>query len=281
MGSEKPQRSDISDKLLNVDRRIVYVAIVVLIVVPLLHPIGLPITVDRMTQDYYNTIESLRPGAVALLNVDIEAGQIGEQVPGTIAMVQHLFDKSVKFIQIAFNRADSQIVFENNVLPKVDKHDKKYGVDWVNIGYVEGKETAKSAFAANFLFPNKDAYGNLLKDLPLMSQVKSAKDIDLLIVVGTTSVYEDLRQVSVPYGTRTIVQSMSMGVPDLLPYYPNTIAGIVSGLMGTAQYEFLRRKPGLAIRGQDAISATHIFLLALVVLTNAAYVIKRGKRERT
>jgi len=272
--------TSIASKILNIDRRIIWVTCIALIVWPLVSPIGLPMKVDEITRKYYDAIESLPPGSIVLASIDIEAGLVGENGAQCTDTLQHLFDKDIKFIQICFYRADGAILFENLWLPKVDQRDKVYGVDWVNIGYIEGHETAMTAFAADFSYPVKDYYGNMLEGLQLMTEVKSMDDVDLYIDIAAGDCDQALRQFATPYDVPAITGAMAMGVPDMIMYMEaGIVTGILGGLPGAAQYELLLNKPGAAIRGMDALSVVHIFLLCLVIITNLAYFSLRSKGE--
>lgn len=278
MTAEKPT---LMDRILNIDRRIMYVMVVALMVWPMLYPFGLPIRIDKTTVAYYQGIESLPSGSHVLASLDIEAGLWGELGPSVTDTLQHLFDKDIKFIQICFYRADGQVVFQSMALPKVDQHNKKYGVDWVNMGFVAGGETAMSAFGADFSYPAKDAYGNLLSDLPLMKEMKSMRDVKLYVDVGAGDTVQALRQLAVPYKVPTVQGPMATAIPDMINYMnAGILSGILGGLPGAAQYEYLRQKPGIAIRGMDALSTTHIFLVLLVLITNIVYAATR-RREKT
>ena len=122
------------EKLLNVDRRIIWIIVVVLLSYPIVKPIGLPISIDQVSKEYRDTIENLPPGSIVLACIDMEAGLWGELGPQAITTTQHLFDKEgITFIQVDFYRADAQVIFNTMVLPKVNQRNKVYGVDWVNI----------------------------------------------------------------------------------------------------------------------------------------------------
>ena len=267
-----------AEKILNLDRRIVWAIFVILLAVPLAYPIGLPLKVDKITQEYYDVIENLEPGAIVFCVIDLEAGLWGELGAQSITTTQHLFDmEGIYFIESLFYRADAQTVFETMILSEVDQKDKEYGKDWVNLGYIEGKETAMSAVGADFLYPGKDAYGNELSSLPLLQTVKSVDDVDLVLIIqGSGYNIASIRQFAVPYNKPSIMGTMSMGLPEILSYYDAGIVdGILSGLTGAAQYEFLRHTPGLAIRGMDAISLSHIFLIGLMLVVNILYISSR------
>lgn len=275
------EKKGVLGKILTIDRRIIWIIVIILMAWPLISPLGLPISVDTITMEYHDAIESLPPGSVVLASLDIESGLVGENGAQCSDTLQHLFDKDLKFIQVCFYRADGAILFENAWLPQVNQHDKAYGVDWVNMGYIEGHETAMSAFAANFLYPVRDFYGNDLKDLPLLKEVKSMEDVDLYIDIAAGDVDQALRQFATPYNVPAITGAMALGVPDMMIYRDaGIVVGILGGLPGAAQYEFIRKKPGLAIRGMDALSLTHVFLLCLIVLTNIVYVSMRVRGEK-
>ena len=65
-------------RILNLDRRILYLLTVVLMSWVLINPIGLPIQVDEINRNYYEIIESLPPGSIVFASLDIEAGMWGE-----------------------------------------------------------------------------------------------------------------------------------------------------------------------------------------------------------
>jgi hypothetical protein len=278
MTSQKP---GLLSRILNADRRVLYAITVVLLVIPLVRPLMLPLAIDSWTKGYYDTVQSLTPDSVVAWNDDIGFMVWGETGPIGVATLQHLFNKEgVKLIHFAFEKADAQIGFEALILPAVKPGDKKYGTDWVNLGFIPGGETAMSALAANFLYPNKDAYGNSLADLPLMKKVNSMKDVSLFIFSGgSPAIHMTMRQFVVPYNKPAIAGYVAVAQPDVVPYRGTVLRGELNGLTGAAQYEFLLGRPWRAMPAMDAVSSLHIFLLFLGVLVNAAYFLerKRGK----
>jgi hypothetical protein len=50
------------------------------------------------------------------------------------------------------------------------------------------------------------------------------------------------------------------------------------GLTSSAEYELLLKKPGLAVAGVDAVSTSHLMVVALVILGNIAYFATRGSK---
>lgn len=263
--------------MLNIDRRIIWLTVVALTALPFLVPIGLPIGVEQITRDFYNVIEALPPGAKVVINCDIEAGNVAQYAGQGIATLGRLFEKDLKIIQIAFYRADCAVIFENVVLPAVDQGDSEYGVDWVNMGFLEGREAALAAFADNFMYPVNDHYGNSLEDLPLMEEMNSMDDVDLYVTIsGETAMA--IRQFIIPYEIPMLVTT---GVQHLVSLKPDLDAGLIQGALGgipgAAQYEFLLGNPGASIVKLDSLSLIHLFIIVLVVVTNIAHYLYADK----
>jgi hypothetical protein len=272
------EQRTIVDRLLDLDRRIIYAAVIICLAAPLIQPWGLPIAVSDITQDFYNEIEALQPGDVVVTAIDIESGMLGTQLPAAIVVAQHLWEKpGIRIIQVAFYRADGQINFETLVKPLVeDESLKKYGIDWVNVGYLEGKEAALAAFGSDLRYGGKDAYGNTLEGMAVWDGVDSLDDVDLLIQIGGMTL-EGLRQLAVPYNLRACYGVTALAIADWISYKQSgMVHGLINDLSGAAEYEFLVGKPGRAIVSSDAISLAHIFLLVIVIFANLLYLSQRG-----
>jgi hypothetical protein len=208
-------------------------------------------------------------------------GNQAELAPQSIAVTQHVFNlEGVRFIDVSFQGPSSQLIAETIIYPAVDTKGKEYGKDWVHIGYLAGGETAMATLAADLHYTGKDAYGTSLTSLPLMNEIKSMEDIDLVIMFAGAEFSWNLRQFAIPFNIPAVVGLLSLSYPDAVPFRASGhIVGTLNGMPGAAQYEFLVGKPGDAIASNDAISLTHYFLLVLVILGNIAYIAQRMTGE--
>jgi hypothetical protein len=280
MSNEKKQ-SGIA-KILTLDIRIVQIISIILMVIPLIMPFGLPIAIDPFTRSYYETIESLPTGSAVLFIADAVPSVWAEVGGQAIATLQHLIDSNCKIVVASVYQPESQTTFLSLVLTKVNQKDYEYGVDWVNFGYLEGKETAMSALAADFMYPGKDVYGNDVATLQLLEELKSIEDIDLVISVspGTGQNLMLVRQFSIPHEKPMLSGAVASVIPDLVPYMSAGFTrGLLAGMPGAAQYELLRNKPGIAIKGMDAISSVFIWMMGFSIVTNIVYIILRRRGE--
>jgi small basic protein len=262
------------------DKRWVYLVLLVLSIAPLLQPWGLPIRVTPRTQRYHELIESLPAGSPVLVQIGIEGGFWAEVGPQSLATFRHLVDKDLRFIVVSFYKPEGQSIFESMIRPVIDEERAKYGVEWVNLGYVEGREAAMSSISENLKYTVKDAYGAPLDPMPVMSGLQSAEDLSLFIGLGHT-LYE-IRQIAVPNKLPCLIGALSPSLSDYLPFEEaGVINGLLGGIIGAAEYEYLLEKPGRALAGMDVLSSCQLFLLGVLIIANVFYLYRRflSKKE--
>lgn len=265
-------------RLLNIDRRIVYLFLFAFISLPLLVPIGLPLTISPETRAIYDYIEKLPEGSVVVVSFDYSPSSYSEQHPQAVAVMNHLMRKpGIKIILVAF--WEQGPIMAEEILRTIDTHGKEYGKDFVHLGYVAGGETAMSAFAADIhkTFP-VDYRKNPIDSLPMMADIRSAKDISLLISIaaGSPGVPEFARQIQGPYKVPFAAGLVAISVPITMPYMQSgQMFGLMAGLRGAAEYEQLLNMKGKGSIGMDAISFSHIVVLAFILIANVAYLANR------
>jgi hypothetical protein len=279
------ERKGFWDRVQTIDHRILYAAVIIVIIIPLLHPLGLPITVTEATLKAYRAVdEYAKPGSVVIIAFEFIAGNWPEMGPIAVAMTQHVFNKpGVRIIILAMGRDEGPILAERT-LRYVDTKGKEYGKDYVNLGFFAGAEAAMAAFARDIPgLVKKDYYGTPIENLPVMSGLKDLRDIDLFICLwsGTPGWVEYLRQWQTPYGIPSVGGTLGIVGPGAQPYVAaGQLKGLVVGLRGGGEYEKLINKPGEATAGLDAISTTHVLIFLCVILGNIGYFASRGARRR-
>jgi hypothetical protein len=207
-----------------------------------------------------------------------------ELFPMTLATMHQLWSKNVKIIVVGF-WAEGPLVF-NQLLNQMDpkSYGKVYGVDWINLGYIPGGESAMRAFGDDMAKAVAKDYieGKNLKEFPIMTTINSAKDVNLIISIetGTPGLTEWLRQWQEPYKTKIVVGCIGVSAPGMAPFLQSgQLSALLPGLTSSAEYELLINRKGLAIAGVDAVSMSHILVVALVILGNIGYFVSRGKKS--
>ncbi|MGI6162838.1 MAG: hypothetical protein ACOYEQ_02790 [Bacillota bacterium] len=268
------------ENLLNIDRRWIYLTLFIVVSFPLLMPIGLPLTVTRETIKVHSYIEKLEPDSVVVLSFDYSPSSYAEQHPQAVAIMNHLMRvPGVKVICVAF--WEQGPIMCEELLDSLDTYGKKYGEDYVHLGFVAGGETAMSAFANDIhkTFP-VDYRKNPINEIPMMDNIRTAKDIDLLVSIaaGSPGVPEFIRQIQGPYGVPFAAGLVAISVPITMPYVQSQqMIGLLAGLRGAAEYEQLIDMKATATIGMDAISLSHVVVMVFIVIANLSYF--AGKRN--
>jgi hypothetical protein len=264
-------------------RRLMYLTVTILACIPLLTPIGLPVPINSWTMEAYDKIDSLEPGSKVVVSACIQIPAWPEIEGSTIAMLNHLFSKEgIKIVIVSFY-ADGPMAI-TLALKNIDTHGKEYGVDWVHLPFLSGAETALAGFASDIKEMTKeDFFGTPLTELPLMDDINTLEDFDFaqLFMVGMSpGIEEHLRQWILPYGIETGAAAVGIALPWVQHYYAEGFTkGYVASVRGGAEYERLIKMPGKATAMTESLSATHVFLIILIIAGNAKYFYDRSKGE--
>jgi len=259
-----------------------YYILILTIAVTFLVPFTLPISISPWTKDAYEFTEKLPPGSIILAPNVIEASCWGECGYGWIATWQHYFEKGFRVVALSLYK-DGPLLDER-VIDELKARGVKieYGVNYVNLGFIAG---INSAIAAMVEPPDgmhkvfkTDYFGNPIVDLPLMQEVKNINDVAM--ISHTTSGWgEDWIGLAViPYGAKYMYNIFGAGTPWLVNEYNLGLAlGGLGGLKGGAEYELLLNRPSSAIISMNAISTTHVLIVLLILFGNLVMIMTRGK----
>lgn len=270
---------NLMEKMQNVDTRIIYVVLLIVLSVPLLRPIGIPMQISPMTRAVYDIIEGLNPEKdVVLLSMDYSPGAGLDAEVCPVAVVEHLMQRGIKWIAISFGTTDGPMM-TNRIIADLEQRGYKYGEDFANLGYMAGEENAVRLFALDCLSVPTDVRGNKTSELPVMQGIKTIKDFAFVIQfsMGTPEMW--IRQVVDPMGVLFATGTVTVSVPSIVPYYNSgQVKGVMGGVSSAAQYELLCNKPGRGAAMMDAQSMGHLIIIFFIALGNIGYFMsKKGK----
>jgi hypothetical protein len=264
----------------NLDRRWIYLVLIVAIFIPLVKPIGMPISISSWTEAFYAEVDKLQAGDIAVLSVDYTPAGGPDVAPQAVAMFQHMMSKGVRVIGVSF-LADGPPLLQKILDPYMQSGEKEYGVDFVNLGFIPGVETAMSAFAADMKrAAPADFFGTPTASLPLMKDVNSMHDVALLadFATGMPGPAEVVRQIGQNYPVTVLCGVVTAMGPQTEPYYQSgQIKGLLSGLRSAAEYEVRNGTPGSAAAGMDAQSLGHMVIIVAIALGNLAHFLSARK----
>jgi hypothetical protein len=262
--------------------QLIYVLVMIVIVVPYLVPLPLPVPISERTREVYKYIEEVPPGGVVMMVFDLRAGLLGELWDGAVALARHVWSRPVKIVAICSD-PNGPIYYEQIVEQTIDKQEKKYGEDYVMLGYLVASLPAYAGLSKSMrsIF-TKDYYGNNLDSLKMMKTIDSYKDVNLIVAIDWGSSWIVLVQTwAGPYGTPYVGCWTGVTVAQIIAYYPHIVRGIIAGARGAAEYEALVGKPGGGLTNASVLSTTHVLILAVIAIGNIQYFYGKLKRKRS
>lgn len=268
-------------------RYILFTMVIASVAYTLTFPVKLPAPIDPRSQGFFNTIDTLTPNDVVLIIPDCGFIPFHVNTPGMRAVMSLITQKHASFVTIIFavTAEVGMKQFYTNAQPIIDKAGYIYGVDYVNLGYAAGMETAMAAFARDIhkLFAT-DAYKTPLTDLPLMKRVLTAKDFSLVYVISD-QVWESLgeiRQIVTAYGLKGVFMGGQGMDVSWAPWYPYPIVGLATGFRGMAEMEMLCKVTGTGVARLSGIHFFNFVVTFGLILGNVFLFypkIKKGRKK--
>ena len=272
MGKES---KTIWDRLEDIPREVLYGILIVTFIMPMLFPIGFPVPITPEVQRWYDTIDKLPNGSVIMIDFGYSGGGEPELGPMAVAVYHQIFKRGGIKVVAMSTSIEGTLLFDKVIVElNPSQYGKKYGVDYIHIGYIAGTESAMAAVGKSIRATTTTDYkGTPLDQYPIMQGVNEAADFDLLICYTTGGDQSEgwVRQWYTTYKTPYLCCVLAMMVPTMLPYQKaGQIVSLVSGAQA-GQMELLVKVPARGIKSADVITMTHLLCIALVVVGNVAY----------
>jgi hypothetical protein len=227
------------------DRRWIFLLMFLSVAVPILLQTTFPEKASAMAQAVFDEIDNLPEGSKILLPFDFDPASEGELGPMATAFTYHCAMKKHKMYFMALWPVGPQMIDEAiNKVIRPDFPELRYGVDYVNLGFKPGNEGVIRVVVTDMkeLYTTDDA-GTNINNIPMMQGVDSVRDCDLVINVsaGYPGNKEWVQYASTAYPGEIILVGGCTGVqaPQMYPYIPNQMKGILGAIKGAAEYEKL------------------------------------------
>ncbi|MDD5530331.1 MAG: hypothetical protein PHX21_09935 [bacterium] len=282
------------NKLLNLDRRWIFIVTAICVILPFLFPIGFPTNVTPPTQRIYDKIESVtEDGPAVIVSFDSDAAPLPELYPMAVSLIRHCFINNTKVILWGMNMQGVGIIQMALEDVKKDFPEKKSGINYVLIPYLpypaiiimKMGEDMHKAF-------NTDYYGVSIDSLPMMKDIRNFDQIALAVSLTGGSAWGTwVSFANQKYGCKVATGITAVGAPDCYPYLQTgQLVGMLGGMKGAAEYETLVEakiaEKGLNFKtrkaaciGMDTQSVVHIVMIIFIILGNIAYFVTRRQRN--
>lgn len=271
-------------RLVNLDRRLIFGLVILVIVLAWVFKLHLPIRPAGTVEAVYNKIESLPEGSVVLIASDYDPQSMAELYPMNLALVRHCFRKNLKVIGMVHWITGLGLA-EMAIKEAAQEYHKQDSVDYVFLGYKPGFALLVIGMGQDLYnaFPT-DYYGKDTRTIPMLKEIASLKDINYLVDLAAGASIE----MWIVYGRDIYNFPMGAGCtamsgPDMYPFLQTgQLNGLLAGIRGAADYEVLLKKGRGAIDLMPAQTAIHCLIVLLVIICNIFYFfIRRSEKQTT
>lgn len=276
------------DKLLVIDRRIIFLLVAFAVTLPLFSKAILHIEVSPTVKAVYETVDNLPAGSKVLVSFDYDPASAPELQPMALSFFRHCFSKDLKVIIIGLwpqGPVQANIALEDVFRdPEVQAKNLQYGIDYVNLGYMAGNEVVIQSMGSNIhtTFP-ADYSGNRTSELPLMKGVKNFDNIDFVynLSAGYPGTQEWVQFAVDRFNARLGAGNTAVQAPMMYPYMQaGQLIGILGGMKGGAEYEIIGKRPARAVSYMFSQGVSHAVVVFFVIVGNLAFFITRGRKKK-
>ena len=277
--------------ILNLNQRWLYLLTFIIPFVVMTMGMKMKVKPEPVVQSFYDEIEVLAKkddGKIVLISGDFGPSTKAECYPQTEAVIEHLFRAGVPFAMITLYAEGAGFIEEiPNRLAK--KYGKVYGEDYCVLGYKPNVSIMVQSLSRDIpRAAQADVYGTPITEIPMMKDVKDVNDVSLVVsvtgLVGMLEVWLGYFP-SQEYRPNFAHGCTAIAYPEAYVYIDSgQLIGLMNGMAGAAQYEYLLGIEGAASEGMVIHVFFHGFITILIILGNIAYfsneMIKRKKMRR-
>ncbi|MBI2952050.1 hypothetical protein HYY27_08145 [bacterium] len=266
------------NRLLNIDRRIIFLFVLAGVVIPLLWSFNLPVKPTPTVQAIYDTVEAVsQKNGRVLIAFDYGPSLVAELRPMALALLRHCFRRGVKVVGITLH--PEGVGMAQDAFETVSKEfSREYGRDYAFMGFKPGGGAFILNMGQDFqaTLP-KDSRGNDTRAMEITKDIRSLKDFDYVVDLAGSAVTETW----IAYGQERYRFPMASGctavmAPDMFPFLQaGQLNGMMGGLAGAAEYETLAGASDAATRNMTPQSVVHLVILTFILFGNLVYFLGR------
>jgi hypothetical protein len=270
---------------LKLDRRWIFLFVGIAVSLPLFLHFQQEIPITPEVRGINTVMDRLHPGARVLLACDYDPGTAAETQPMTVAFLKDAFTRHLRVIIMGLwpqgpQQADLALA---EVLrdPKIRALNPQYGVDYINLGFQSGNEVVIQRMGSDIpaVFP-RDSRGRPVGQFPIMEGVRDFNSVSFVFNVsaGYPGTVEWVQFAGDRFHSVIGSGSTAVQAPQIYPYFPRQLAGILGGMKGAAEYEELTGFRGKGMQYMLSQSFAHVVVVLFIIIGNLAYFLSRRRR---
>lgn len=282
------------DYLTKLDRRVIYLILAIVVILPLIFPSTQKVRVMTPVQRLFNTVEMIPDEKILIIDFDYDPQTQPELEPMAIALLRHAFKRRIKMAALSLyvqplglaKLAMDQVIEEFNSEATTTADSIIYGKDYVFLGWQPPPIIPLLGMGISISDVYKtDYYGYKTDSLPMMKNVKNFNDVGLLISIsGASAPLWWITYSQTKYGVAVGAGVTAVSASDFYAYFQTgQFSGLMIGMKGGAEYEELietelkiqqRRKASEAL---GSLTAAHITIIIFIIIGNVGYFVRRRK----
>lgn len=277
------------DRLQNIDRRVIYAALIGVILIPLFLPgLSLPIYPGKQSTDFYNTVETVAkqsPNKIVIVDGWWSPSTRGENQWQAEAVITHLMEKHLHFAILSFDTQNNTVMQTLVVAPLAKQYGYVYGRDYINWGYRPQTVFVPTLKGLVVDIPGtikKDYKGAPLDQFPVMKGIKTRADVGAVVEVTPTASADTWLGLFEQNNTPPFLFApTAVMAPTYYPYIDTgQISGMLTGIKGAGDYEKLLGTHSFGTRAAGALSLAYALIILLIVIGNVGYYASRSAAKK-
>jgi hypothetical protein len=274
------------DTALKLDRRWIFLLVAAAVTAPLFLKINQKIPLTPEVRGIYEALQNLPPGTRVLLACDYDPGTAAEIQPMAVTFFRQAFTRHLRVIIMGLwpqGPQQADLALQEALRdPRLQAAPPTYGVDYINLGYQSGNEVVIQRMGSSIpaVFP-RDYRGNPVSGFPIMEGVRDFSTIKFVLNLssGYPGTVEWVQFAGDRFHARIGSGSTAVQAPQVYPYFPRQLAGILGGMKGAAEYEEITGFSGKGTRFMLSQSSSHIVVVLFIILGNLAFFLSRRRRS--
>ena len=262
------------------------------VAIPILFKTVFPEVISKQAKMVFDSIENLPDGSNILLSYDFDPASQGELLPMAQAFTRHCSIKGHKQYYMALWPLGSPMVDLSIETIESEYPDLVYGEDYMKFDYKAGGEAVIRMITQDLrgMFP-LDSKGVQLDKIPMTKNIKNIQDMDLIINVsaGDPGTKQWVQFAATPFGLTTVSGCTGVQAPQMYPYIPEQLAGVLGAIKAAAEYEAAidavypsindNPKAQEAKRRMGPQLVAHSLMIGLIVLGNLIFFVSRKRGQ--
>lgn len=259
-----------------IDRKLVYLIMLLIVIVTALYPIYVPVYITDHTRELYSEIDKISSDDIVLVYMGALPVRYAQMKDGYAVTLWHMMQKQPKLIFCAMEPGGVPLIDTLLDEPQLKEalSDLGYveGENYVNLGLVY-QEAGLVELVQDFHAATRDAYQGTWLDA-----VQDGSDFDYVIDFQGQASYGLLVQhLYTTYQTTIFTILTAAGYPSALPFLQaGQLKASLNGPIATTEYEMialsgLNWEPSDSVALAGTFSATHMVWLALIIIGNIGY----------